>query len=310
MTTSMEETTPTAEDSVSQPSIPEVATTEPADKSAVSEDQYEMPSDEFEEPSVEESEGDENETEATSDDEEADESANQDDGEKKTPDEIVIDGVKLTPEEAKEALAAYKNRQDWQRSFTKRDQEFRAEQKEWQANIERQIAQGLSKTKTDEELAAMTPEERQTEKWLKERGYISRTEVDGLIKQAISPFVKDIESIRQNEGSRQILSEAEKLMTEYGLSEDEVMDVARFAQSNQMMHRPLKDSYILMNKDNIVAAQLKAKEEQTKRIAAKKKAASQSIKPNGSDGVEKSDGLDYDPKKHGKMSYRDLARLM
>lgn len=312
-----EQTTPTTTDSASQDtsSTSTTATNDSVDTSST-EDQYEMPSEEFELPAAsndDEAADDDEATSTTDDDTDADadqDDAGDEDQDASTtdPSEIVIDGVKLTPAEAKEALAAYKQKTDWQRAFTQRDQKLAADQKAWQASIEQKIAQGLTKTKTDEELAAMTPEERQTDAWLAKRGFVRKEDVQAAINQAISPFVKDMETIRQNEGSRQILQEAEKLMSEYGLNEDEVMSVAKFAQDNQMIHRPLKDSYILMNKDNIVAAQAKAKEDQTKKIAARKKAASRSLKPNGSDGMAKPDGLDYDPAKHGKMSYKDLAR--
>lgn len=310
-----DQTTPTTEETSSQSSTtPDTATTTSTESSS-SDDQYEMPSEEFELPADNSAEdADEDNDEATSDDDaDTDTDADQDDAgdpdaSTTDPSEIVIDGVKLTIAEAKEALEAYKQKNDWQRAYTQRDQKLAADQKAWQQSIEQKIAQGLTKAKTDEELAAMTPEERQTDAWLEKRGFVRKEDVQAAINQAISPFVKDMESIRQNEGSRQILAEAEKLMSEYGLNEDEVMDVAKFARDNQMIHRPLKDSYILMNKDNIVAAQSKAKEDQAKKIAAKKKAASRSLKPNGSDGAAKSDGLDYDPAKHGKMSYRDLAR--
>ena len=309
-----EEITPTTPDAGSQSTTPETATSATGESTGL-EDQYEMPSDEFELPSDEagndDDEEDEND-EATSDDQEPEENADQEDAEEgeKPTEKIIIDGVELSPEEAKEALAAFKNQREWQRAYTQRDQDFRREQKEWQTRIEQQIAQGLTKTKTDEEIAAMTPEERQTDTWLKQRGFVRMEEVQSLIDKAVSPFVEDIKTIRQNEGSRQILSEAQQLMDQFGLPEDKVLEVANFARENGMMHRPLKDSYILMNQDNIFAAQSKLKEEQSKKIAEKKKSASRGLRPNGSDGGEKPDGLDYDAKKHSKMSYRDLARSL
>lgn len=308
-----EQTTPNTEDTGSQSATtPEIATTDSTDTSTT-DNQYEMPSEEFETPDTDGDDEDSEDDEATSDDEGEDDNADQsdDDGDpadKADPEAITIDGVKLSPEEARQALAAYKNQQEWQRAYTQRDQKLAAEQKAWQESIEQKIAQGFNKTKTDEQLAAMTPEERQTEKWLKERGYMSKDEVQAAINQAISPFVKDIENFRQNEGTRQIMSEAKELMNNYGLNEDQVIEVGRFAKEHNMVHLPLEDSYFLMNKDNIMAAQAKAKENITKKIIAKKQAASRSLKPNGSDSALRSDGMDYDPSKHGKMSWRDLAR--
>lgn len=297
-------TTPTTDDAQS------ITSTESSSVDTSADDAYEMPSADFSRDSEQSDDDEQQSDEAPSDDIVSDDDEIED-----TPapsDEtttVEIDGQQVPLADVREAIKAAQNKGEWQRAFTQRDQEFRQQQRDWQSKIEQQISKGQSQDQDKAEFDAMSPEEKQTAQWLKQSGWVRQADVQRMIQEAITPFKEQVETIRQTEGSRQILSEAQDLMEKHHLSEDEVLDVAEFARDNKLAHLPLYDSWVLMNKDNITAANAKTTQAQKEKIAARKQIAGRSLKTSGGGSPTDSKDVEYDPSKHRGLSYSELAAL-
>lgn len=308
-------TLPTTGDEPVQPSAPSAEATGPSSQPSLNDDRYEMPSADYEQPD-EDTGGEPADQGQQPDAQDQDGAPSPDDagqaptdqGEQKPEQTVEIDGQQVPLSQVKEALEVARNKREWQRSYSQRDQELARIRKELD-ETKQGVTQYQTEQRRQQEYAQMSEADRNTHEWLTKQGYVKKSDVESLVKSFLDPVQSTVSEMRQNEGTRQIINEMNGLVEKYKITEDQAYEVADFAAKNNLAHLSLEDSFILMNKGNITHAQQAYREKQQQKVEEKRQQAGQVMRTNGTGGGTQPTEVVYDRKKLGRQSWKELGRL-
>lgn len=213
-----------------------------------------------------------------------------------------INGEEYDINQIQEAIQAQQNRDEWSRINTQRAQELAAEREALQAERQ-QYQEFLQNLQKDKEVSEKTPEELQTEQWLKSNGYIRKEDVEQYIEERIAPLQETTQTIQQSQGMKVINDEFNALVQDGKVTPEEKNDLFTFAVQNNVDHLPLEDVWILMNKDKIQqTAQESAKKQM--QIDQERKAKVGKIMPTR--GVNSNTQIKYNPKTDRNKSIKEV----